>query len=109
MHGDAVMETSNLAIGDGCRKAMQPPWEPLNRPHDKDELFATSSTLRLAPSGRRPRQGRPSLTKAGERSGLSRRGMVYEYVRAHPGAHVRGIANDLGFATGDLQYHLSWL
>jgi DNA-binding MarR family transcriptional regulator len=105
-----MMETSSPAIGDGCRKAVQPPWEPLNRLHDRDERFATSSSLRLAPSGgRRPIQGRPSPTTIGEKSGLSRRGTIYEYIRAHPGAHVRGIANDLGFATGDLQYHLSWL
>jgi predicted transcriptional regulator len=40
---------------------------------------------------------------------MTRRGAVYEYIRAHPGAHVRGIANDLQLATGDLQYHLHWL
>jgi len=40
---------------------------------------------------------------------MTRRGLIYEHIRAHPGAHVRGIANDLHLATGDLQYHLYWL
>jgi len=42
-------------------------------------------------------------------SGLTRRGVIYEYIRTHPGIHVRGLAKGLGFATGDLQYHLLWL
>lgn len=42
-------------------------------------------------------------------SGLTRRGVIYEYVREHPGAHVRGMARELGLATGDLHYHLFWL
>jgi predicted transcriptional regulator len=40
---------------------------------------------------------------------MTRRGVVYEYIRAHPGAHVRGIAKVLHLATGDLQYHIFWL
>jgi DNA-binding MarR family transcriptional regulator len=43
------------------------------------------------------------------KSGLTRRGLVYDYIRAHPGAHVRGIAKHLRLANGDLQYHLFWL
>ncbi len=46
---------------------------------------------------------------AGPKSGLTRRGVIYEYIRGHPGAHVRGLAKDLHLATGDLQYHLLWL
>lgn len=42
-------------------------------------------------------------------SGQTRRGAIYDYVRRHPGVHVRGLAKDLGIATGDLQYHLLWL
>jgi predicted transcriptional regulator len=40
---------------------------------------------------------------------MTRRGAVYEYIRTHPGAHVRGIAKELHLATGDLQYHIFWL
>ena len=35
--------------------------------------------------------------------------MAYEYIRTHPGTHVRAMAKDLRFGTGDLQYHLFWL
>jgi len=40
---------------------------------------------------------------------MTRRGLVYEYIRRHPGTHVRGMAKELRLATGDLQYHLLWL
>jgi len=43
------------------------------------------------------------------KSGLTRRGVIYEYVRGHPGAHVRGMARELRLATGGLHYHLFWL
>ncbi|MDA4115765.1 MAG: winged helix-turn-helix transcriptional regulator [Thaumarchaeota archaeon] len=43
------------------------------------------------------------------KSGLTRRGVIYEYVRGHPGTHVRGMAKELRLATGDLHYHLFWL
>jgi len=42
-------------------------------------------------------------------SGPTRRGVIYQHIRTHPGRHVRGMAKDLGLATGDLQYHLAWL
>jgi len=42
-------------------------------------------------------------------SGLTRRGVIYEYIRRHPGTHVRAMAKGLRLATGDLQYHLLWL
>lgn len=31
---------------------------------------------------------------------------VYDYIAAHPGAHLRQIRRELGLATGDTQYHL---
>ncbi|MGB9806873.1 MAG: winged helix-turn-helix transcriptional regulator [Thermoproteota archaeon] len=34
------------------------------------------------------------------------RKMVYDYIQAHPGAHLREIARSLNLAIGDVQYHL---
>jgi len=57
-----------------------------------------------------PRYGIHSSRATTEtKSGLTRRGVIYEYVRGHPGNHVRGMCKDLKLATGDLQYHLLWL
>jgi len=70
------------------------PWEPLGRFNDGHAGFEDRA---------KPWQG-----SSGD-SGLTRRGVIYEYVRGHPGTHVRGMAKDLGIATGDLQYHLVWL
>jgi DNA-binding MarR family transcriptional regulator len=67
------------------------PWEP------------TSGQLGQF-TARQPRTDEPF-----GKSGLTRRGIIYEFIRTHPGTHVRGLAKDLGLATGDLQYHLSWL
>lgn len=50
-----------------------------------------------------------SMANAEGRSGPSRRGLIYQYVRKHPGGHIRAMARALELATGDLQYHLSWL
>lgn len=72
------------------------PWEPLGRFNDGHAGFAASQGTK--------RSDGPSAS-----SGLTRRGVIYEYVRGHPGTHVRGMAKDLGIATGDLQYHLAWL
>ena len=37
------------------------------------------------------------------------RGRIFEYVRAHPGIHVRRIGKELSLAPGDIQYHLDIL
>ncbi len=34
------------------------------------------------------------------------RGRIYDFIRMHPGIHVREISRELGVAMGDLQYHL---
>jgi len=78
----------------------QPPWGPLGR-----SLDGSAGFLEAALSGR---QGRPSA-ESGVKPGMTRRGLVYEYIRRHPGTHVRGMAKELRLATGDLQYHLLWL
>ncbi|MDA4125316.1 MAG: winged helix-turn-helix transcriptional regulator [Thaumarchaeota archaeon] len=31
---------------------------------------------------------------------------VYDYIKTHPGIHLRKIGRELGLATGDVQYHL---
>ncbi len=71
-----------------------------NRSHERD-------------GGPPPALGRTPFVKqpaaAEGKSGLTRRGLVYEYIRSHPGVHVRAIGNELGFGTGDTQYHLFWL
>jgi len=40
---------------------------------------------------------------------LTHKGVIYEYVRTHPGTHVRAIGKHLSLANGDLQYHVLWL
>jgi predicted transcriptional regulator len=37
---------------------------------------------------------------------LGTRGLIMEYVRTHPGAHLREIGRALGLGNGDLQYNL---
>jgi DNA-binding MarR family transcriptional regulator len=83
------------------------PWEPECRFLDGREGFTDSRSLRAATQA--SSYGMQSRAGIGATSGLTRRGAVYEHVRAHPGAHVRGIAKDLRLANGDLQYHLFWL
>jgi predicted transcriptional regulator len=39
----------------------------------------------------------------------SHKGVVNDYIRNHPGTHVRSIGKDLRLANGDLQYHILWL
>jgi DNA-binding MarR family transcriptional regulator len=70
-----------------------------------DSATATKALARQAPRYRR----RASEAMAPPKSGLTRRGLIYEYVRGHPGTHVRGMAKELGVATGDVHYHLFWL
>ena len=86
------------------------PWERQCRLLDGQGGFYDSKDIEAALEAHAPRCGThssPANTIA--KSGMTRRGVVYEYIRAHPGAHVRGVANDLHLATGDLQYHLFWL
>jgi DNA-binding MarR family transcriptional regulator len=90
------------------------PWGPSGRPlHDAHTGFSNSamSVRAAAPLVRHAHQYGvyPSQATIELKSGLTRRGVVYEYVRTHPGAYVRGMARDLRIGTGDLQYHLSWL
>jgi len=40
---------------------------------------------------------------------LTHKGVIYEYIRTHPGTHVRSIGKHLSLANGDLQYHVLWL
>jgi DNA-binding transcriptional ArsR family regulator len=104
------MERTSMESGDAGRIELQLPWETLNRFRERDEWLGTSSTLDWAALERRPRHGRStSRATVEKKGGLTHGGILYQYIRAHPGAHVRGMANDLGFATGDLQYHLTWL
>jgi len=80
-----------------------PPWEPMGQYLDGHMGVPESRMVGAAPT----RSERYAGSDGG--SGLTRRGVIYEYVRGHPGAHVRRMAKDLGIATGDLQYHLLWL
>lgn len=99
----------NGAMDEGTRRFNALPWEPLGRSLDGYDGFSVSSMGAL-PSSRTSRlEPRFSRATAGLKSGLTRRGVIYEYIRAHPGTHVRGMARELGLATGDLQYHLLWL
>lgn len=86
------------------------PWEPLGRSLDGRQGFDETKSLRAAIVNQRPRFGiETSRGTPVVKDGLTRRGAIYEYIRAHPGAHVRRMAKELRIATGDMQYHLSWL
>ena len=94
----------------GARRIDVAPWEQQCSVLSGNGGFSDSKSIRAALEAHGPRCGTgspPATTEA--KSGMTRRGVVYEYIRAHPGAHVRGIARDLRIATGDLQYHLFWL
>jgi len=81
------------------------PWEIPGRSLDgRGSLDPSWRAAFVGPSSRR---GARASTDT--RSGLTRRGIIYEYIRNHPGAHVRGMGKDLRLGTGDLQYHLLWL
>jgi DNA-binding transcriptional ArsR family regulator len=94
-----------MALDDGTRRFDAPPWEPFGRFSDGRGVFYDSRSLADA----RRTGALPSSRASKEVSGLTRRGVIYEYIRGHPGIHVRGMANELRIATGDLQYHLLWL
>jgi DNA-binding MarR family transcriptional regulator len=97
----------NRGLGDGNQRLGASPFEPLGRFLDGhsglSEVRGMGATLAASGSGRQP------APKPAGGSGLTRRGVIYEYIREHPGTHVRGMARDLGIATGDLHYHLFWL
>ncbi|MFQ5837217.1 MAG: winged helix-turn-helix transcriptional regulator [Thermoplasmata archaeon] len=40
---------------------------------------------------------------------LERRRMVYQFIKSHPGLHMRGLEKRLGISLGDLRYHLDYL
>jgi DNA-binding transcriptional ArsR family regulator len=86
-----------------------PPWDQSRRSLAGRAAFSDSITMRAVLVSDLPRCGEHPSRGAEVKPGLTRRGMVYEYIRAHPGAHVRGMAKELRFGTGDLQYHLFWL
>jgi len=100
----------NGSLSDGTRTLDAPPWEAFGRFLDGHGAFSESRTMGGALATRAPAHGgQSSRATASAKSGLTRRGVIYEYIRGHPGAHVRGMARELGLGTGDLQYHLFWL
>jgi DNA-binding MarR family transcriptional regulator len=100
----------NRRLDDGSRRPDAPPWALSGQSLAGRAGFSDSITVRAAfVSGAPARFGGQPSRGTEVKPGLTRRGMVYEYIRAHPGAHVRGMAKELSFGTGDLQYHLFWL
>jgi DNA-binding MarR family transcriptional regulator len=100
----------NVSPSDRTWGLDAPPWEPLGKFVEGhggylDSATAGSALARQAPAHSRRSSGAVAAVK----SGLTRRGVTYQYVRSHPGSHVRGMARELGLATGDLHYHLFWL
>jgi DNA-binding MarR family transcriptional regulator len=91
-----------------ARRPDESPWEPLGRFRDGRGQFLSSRVVGGVPT-MRARYAIQTSKAVDAKSGLTRRGVIYEYVRRCPGSHVRAIARELGLATGDLQYHLSWL
>jgi DNA-binding MarR family transcriptional regulator len=87
-----------------------PPWEQRG-PSLAGEFFPSDSMVtRASFPGQVPQWGlRPSGASLEAKPGLTRRGTVYEYIRTHPGAHVREMARQLRMGTGDMHYHLFWL
>jgi DNA-binding MarR family transcriptional regulator len=100
----------NGSLSDGTRRLDAPPWEAFGRFLDGHGGFSDSGSMGGAFATRAPEYGGPSSrAMASSKSGLTRRGVIYEYIRGHPGAHVRGMARELRLGTGDLHYHLFWL
>jgi len=96
-------------LDGGLANLSAPAWEPMG-----DFLYGHGgfSDLRSMQSAlfRQTSRNGSSVSRGEEmKAGLTRRGVIYEYINAHPGVHVRGMAKELGIATGDMQYHLSWL
>jgi DNA-binding MarR family transcriptional regulator len=100
----------SMSLSGGTRRLEAPPWEPLGRFAEGHGGYPDSASAGRAIAKQSSSYGRrPSRAMAELKSGLTRRGVIYEYVRGHPGTHVRGMAKDLAIATGDLHYHLFWL
>ncbi|HVC27427.1 MAG TPA: winged helix-turn-helix transcriptional regulator [Nitrososphaerales archaeon] len=100
----------NASATDGARRLDAPPWEPYDRFLDGRWGVADSRTAGGMLTRQASAYGAHSSTANAElKSGLTRRGVIYQYVRAHPGTHVRGMGRGLRLATGDLYYHLFWL
>ena len=99
----------NGSLAEGTRRPEAPPWEPLGRFGGHGGYSDSASAGRAIASESSSYGRRSPRAMAEVKSGLTRRGVIYEYVRGHPGTHVRGMANELGIATGDLHYHLFWL
>ncbi len=100
----------NGSTTDGTRRPDAPPWEPYGR--GLDGRGGVADPKRAGGMLTRPRSAygtRSSAATAEVKSGLTRRGVIYQYIREHPGSHVRGIARELHLATGALHYHLFWL
>jgi DNA-binding MarR family transcriptional regulator len=97
-------------LGDMTGRLDAPPWEAFGRSLDGHGSFSDSGSAGGALAWRAPRPGgQSSRAVMAAKSGLTRRGTIYEYVRGHPGAHIRGMARELRLGTGDLHYHLFWL
>ncbi len=99
----------NGSLSDGTRRLDSPPWEPLGRFEGHGGYSDPASAGRAIARQSSTYGRRSSRVMAEVKSGLTRRGVIYEYVRGHPGTHVRGMARGLRLATGDLHYHLFWL
>jgi DNA-binding MarR family transcriptional regulator len=100
----------NGSLGDGIGRLDAPPWEAFGRFLDGHGGFSDPSVWG-ALAWQAPGYGRPSSSRTvgSAKSGLTRRGVIYEYIRGHPGSHVRQMARELRLGTGDLHYHLFWL
>jgi DNA-binding transcriptional ArsR family regulator len=100
----------NGSLEDRTRSFNSPPWESQGVRFHRGPVHSDSKGVGRTAARQPPRNGlHESRATADTKSGLSRRGVIYEYIREHPGVHVRGMANALGLATGDIQYHLLWL
>jgi DNA-binding MarR family transcriptional regulator len=98
------------SLDAGARRPGGSTWEPLGSPLVLRAGFAdATSTSGGSMTNVPPYSERMSRAAVEAKSGLTRRGIVYQYVRAHPGTHVRGMAKELRLCTGDLHYHLFWL
>jgi DNA-binding MarR family transcriptional regulator len=98
----------NGGLDEGTGRLDSQPWEQQGRSFGAHEGFSDSKRMTFAAQA--PRYEVHSSRATPEmKSGLTRRGVIYEYIRGHPGCHVRGLAKELRLATGDLQYHLFWL
>ena len=82
----------SVESGDGIRRAIQHPWGPDNWYHDRDHGFGTVKMPDKGAIRGQRRYGRPSSeTDVNKEGGPTRRGIVYKYIRAHPGTHDSSI------------------